>query len=98
MSNEIVQVDNIDSQLIAPFEPSEDQQAFLKAALSPKTGMSMEEWLKASNTAPQALTFWKKNPGFLPWFVSEFERNLEFAKLEWLKTGIIKMKQDPKTW
>lgn len=80
------------------FVPNKEQIAFLRAIFHPNTGPYVEEWTNKVGISEQTLGMWLANPQFVPWLVGEAEKRMMLFKLEWLKAGIIKMKNNVPTW
>lgn len=87
-----------DYEISEVFIPTDKQLEFLRSIFSPKTGSSVDEWLEYCGMSQAVLGQWLTDSKFLPWLVGEAEKRMILYKLEFLKTGIVKMKANVQTW
>jgi len=85
------------------FIPTQEQIDFVRFAFHPKAGELVEEWIdfatkRNSHITQENVTEWMADQQFIDWLKVESDRRASFYRLEWLKTGILKMRNDIQTW
>ena len=80
------------------FVPNNEQIQFLRSIFNPKSGQSLEDWMKFAFVSEKQLREWWNTTGFSDWIGREAERRMMLYKLEWISIGVKKMHHHPETW
>ena len=80
------------------FIPTPEMLQFVRTIFLPNSGNTFEEWCKQARVSEEKLRGWFDDHNFVEWATGEVNRRVTFYRLEWLKTGLVKMKSDVNTW
>ena len=89
---------NLKTEHMMEFVPTPEMLKFVRCIFLPNSGTDIQDWITRADISETILRGWLDSHEFVDWITGETSRRLSFYRLEWIKTGLVKMKNDVKTW